>query len=148
MAKYVCHRTNRLTEGGGTTVLVHCGMDQYAVPVQGLKHLEATAIHVMQASKPVKILAVFLSPSWPLFASDLSACLGGSLPTLMADDLNSKHVDWNSRLITIRGRLLRDYADENCLIYGLKTPTTLSYNSSATPDVLDIVLMKDLVTPV
>jgi hypothetical protein len=27
------------------------------------------------------------------FASDFSACLGGSLPALMAGDLNAKHVD-------------------------------------------------------
>ena len=117
MAKYVCHRTDRLTEGGGTDVLVRRGIDHYAVPVQGLKHLEATAIHVMLASKPVKILAVFLPPCRPLFASDLSACLGGSLPTLMAGDLNAKNVDWNSRLITTRSRLLHDYADENSVSY-------------------------------
>jgi hypothetical protein len=37
---------------------------------------------------------------------------------LMAGDLNAKDVDWNSRLITTRVRLLRDYADrKSCLIY-------------------------------
>jgi hypothetical protein len=105
MENYVYHRTDRLTEGGGT-------------PVLGLKHMETTAIQVMLASKPVKIVEVYLSPSQALCASDLSASLGGSLPTLMAGDLNTKHVHWNSRLITTRGRLLRDYANENsCLIY-------------------------------
>jgi len=38
-------------------------------------------------------------------ALDLSSCLGGGLTVLMVGDLNAKHVDWNSRLITIRGRL-------------------------------------------
>ena len=67
----------------------------------------------------------------------------------MAGDLNAKHVDCNSRLITTRDRLLRDYADRrSCLIYGPDSPTTISYNPSATPDVLDIVLTKNLVTPV
>jgi len=33
--------------------------------------------------------------------------------------LNTKHVDWITRLKTIRGKLLRDYAEENsCLIFG------------------------------
>jgi len=105
MENYVYHRTNRLTEGGGT-------------PVHGLKHLETTAIRVMLASKPVKIMEVYLLPSQLLRASDLSASLGGGLCTLMAGDLNTKHVHWNSRLITTRGGLLHDYADENsCLIY-------------------------------
>jgi len=57
-------------------------------------------------------------------------------------------VESNSRLVTKRGRLLREYADKNsCLIYGLKTPT-IPYNPYATPDVLDCVIMKDLVTSV
>ena len=67
----------------------------------------------------------------------------------MAGDLNTKQTNWNSRLTTTRGRRLRDYANEHsCLIYGPDTPTTIPCNSSATPDVLDIVLTKYLVTPV
>ena len=62
---------------------------------------------------------------------------------------NAKHVDWNSRLTTRRGKLLRDYADENsCLIFGPDTPTTNPYNPSATPDVLDIAVTKDVPFPV
>jgi len=56
--------------------------------------------------------------------------------------------EWNSRLVTKRGRLLCDNGDRNsCLIYGPNTPTSIPYNPSATPDVLDIVITKDLVTP-
>jgi hypothetical protein len=84
-----------------------------------------------------------------MVASDLPECLGGGLPVLMAGDPNVKHIEWNSRLVTKRGRLLRDYADKNsCLIYGPNTPTSVPYNPSATPDVLEIVITKDLVTPV
>ena len=56
-------------------------------------------------NKPVKILPAYLSPSRPLIASDLSACFGGILPVLMVGDLNAKHVEWNSRLITKKGRV-------------------------------------------
>jgi hypothetical protein len=46
------------------------------------------------------------------------------------------------------GKLLRDYADENfCLIFGLDTPTRNPYNPSATSDVLNIVITKDLSFP-
>ena len=63
----------------------------------------------------------------------------------MAGNLNAKHVDWNSRLMTRRGKLLRDYAGENsCLIFGPDTPTTKPQNSSVPPDVLDIAIVKDL----
>jgi hypothetical protein len=84
-----------------------------------------------------------------MIGADLTACFDGGLPVLMAGDLNAKHVDWNSRLTTRRGKLLRDYADENsCLIFGPDTPTTNPYNSSATPDVLDIAVTKELPFPV
>jgi hypothetical protein len=77
----VCHRTNRLTEGGGTVTLVRHGRDHHAVPIQGLEYL-----------------AVYLSPSLPLLDTDLSTCLGGGLPVLMAGDLNAKHVEWRGSL--------------------------------------------------
>jgi hypothetical protein len=79
------------------------------LPVPGLNHLEATAIQVILAGRPVLILAAYLSTSHPLIGADLTACFGGGLLVLMAGDLNAKHVDWNSRLTTRRGKLLRDY---------------------------------------
>jgi hypothetical protein len=67
----------------------------------------------------------------------------------MARYHNAKHKDWKSRLTTARGSLLRDYADRNsCLIHGLDSPTTAPYTHNATPDVLEIVVVKDFVLPV
>jgi hypothetical protein len=149
LANYVCHRTDRPTPGGGTAILVRRGIVHHSVPVPGLTHLEATAIQTALAGKPVIILAAYLSPCRPLIGADLDACFGGGLPVLLAGDLNAKHVDWNSRLTTRRGKLLRDYADVNsCLIFGPDTPTTNPYNPTATPDVLDIVVTRDLHSPV
>jgi hypothetical protein len=97
----------------------------------------------MLASCPLKILAVFLSPSWPIVEPHLSACFDGRLQVLKVGDLNAKYVDWNSRPTTTRGKLLRDYASGNSsLIYRPDTPTT-PHHSSATSDVLDIVSTKD-----
>ena len=58
--------------------------------VPGLTCLEATAIQVMLADKPVKILAAYLSPSRLLTGVDLIACFSGGLPILLAGDLNAK----------------------------------------------------------
>jgi len=149
LANYVCHRTDRSTTGGGTAILIRRGIVHHSVPVPGLNHLEATAIQVTLAGKPVLILVAYLSPSPPLIGADLTACFGGGLPFLMADDLNAKHVDWNSRLNTRRGKLLRDNADGNsCLIFGPDSPTNNLYNPLVTPDVLDIVITKNLSFPV
>jgi exonuclease III len=62
---YVCHRTERPTPGGGRAVLVHKGIDHYAVSVSGLQHLEATAIHLVLATRPVKLVSAYLSPTRP-----------------------------------------------------------------------------------
>jgi exonuclease III len=84
LANYICQRTDRPTEGGGTAILVRRGIDHYAVPVLGLTQLEATAVHIILASGPLKMLAVYLSPSRPIVGSDLSAFFGGRFPVLMA----------------------------------------------------------------
>ena len=102
-ANYVCHLTDRLTAGGGTAILVRRGRVHHSVPVPGLNHLKATAIQVALASKPVKILAAYLSPSRPLIGKDLSACFGGGFLVLIAGDLHTKHVEWKSRLSKDRG---------------------------------------------
>jgi len=149
LANYVCHRTDRPTAEGGTANLVRRCIVHHSVPVSGLNHLKSTAIQVILAGRPVKILAAYLCPTRPLIGADLTACFGGGLPVLMAGDLNAKHVDWNSRLNTRRGKILRDYAEENPrLIFEPDTPTTNPYNSSATPDVLDIAIVMELPFPV
>jgi hypothetical protein len=67
----------------------------------------------------------------------------------MVGDLNAKHADWKSRLITTRGALIRNYASRNaCLIYGPDSPATLPYQLNTKPDVLDIVYVKDFILPV
>jgi hypothetical protein len=53
-SRTVFHRTDRSARGGGTAILVRSGLDHYAVPVSGLQHLEATAIHLVLANGPVK----------------------------------------------------------------------------------------------
>jgi hypothetical protein len=148
-ANYVCHRTDRPTSGGGTAILVHKGIDHYAVPVSGLQHLEATAIHLVLATRPVKLVSAYLAPTRPVIESDLTECMSGGIPVLMAGDLNAKHKEWNFRLTTARGSPLLDYADRNsCLVYGPDSPTTSPYTHNATPDDLDTVVVNDFVLPV
>jgi hypothetical protein len=148
-AIYVCHRTDRPTPGDGTAILVHKGIDHYAVPVSGLQYLEATAIHLVLATRQEKLVSAYLAPTRPLIESVLNDYLSGGIPVLMAGDLNAKHKELNSTLPPARGLLLRDYADRNsCLIYGPDSPTTAHYTHIATPDVLDIVVVKDFFLPV
>ena len=60
-------------------------------------------------------------------------------------DLNTKYVQWNLRLNTRRGKLLLEYANENTsLSFGPDTQIINPSNPSATPDLLDNVIKKNL----
>jgi hypothetical protein len=102
LANFVWHSTDRPTAGGGTAILVTRGIVHHLVPVPGLTYMEATAMQVTMAGRPVEILAVYLSPSRPLIGSDFTACFSGELPVLTAGDLNVKHADYNSQITTRR----------------------------------------------
>jgi hypothetical protein len=77
LANYVCHRTDRPTAGGGIAILVPRGIVHHSVPVPGLTHLEATAVQVTLAGRPVKILAAYLSHFRPVIGATLITCFGG-----------------------------------------------------------------------
>jgi hypothetical protein len=57
LAHYVCHHIDRLIAGCAKAILVRRGTVHQSVSVPGLTHLEATAIQVILAGKPVKTLA-------------------------------------------------------------------------------------------
>jgi hypothetical protein len=92
LVDYVCHRTGRLNAAGRTSILVHLDIVYHSVHIQALTQKEATAIQVMLAGKPVKILAAYISPSRPLICVELSTCFCSVLPVLLVGDLNAKHV--------------------------------------------------------
>jgi len=72
--------------------------------------------------------ARFRLPSRPLIGAELTANFDGGMPGFISGHLNAKHVDWNSRLNTRRGKLLRNYVDkDSCLIFGPDTPITNPY---------------------
>ena len=83
-----------------------------------------------------------------IIMSDLALCLRGGLPVLMVGDVNSKHVDWNFRLIILRNNLLRELADRVLLDLWAGFTHHCPVQSFCHPDVLGIVLTKDSHTPV
>jgi hypothetical protein len=48
--------------GEGTAILVRRGIDYYALPVSGRQHLKDTAIYLVLATRPVKLVVAYLSP--------------------------------------------------------------------------------------
>ena len=56
LANYFCHRTERLTAGGGTAILVRLVIVHHSLAIPGLTHLVATAVQTILAGKQEKIL--------------------------------------------------------------------------------------------
>ena len=61
-------------------ILVRRGINHYALPVSNLQQLEASAICANIDGRPVKLVAVYLSPLRSLLDADLSECFGGGKP--------------------------------------------------------------------
>jgi hypothetical protein len=74
-ANYVCHRTDRSLSAGG--------IDHYVVPVSGLQHLEATAIHAVLVNRPEKVMAACILPT--LTESDLTRVPDRELPCIAGE---------------------------------------------------------------
>jgi hypothetical protein len=72
VANYVFHGTVLPTAGGIIANPVCRGVELYAVPLSCLQHLEATAIHLVLATKSEQLVAAYLSPTRTLIDSDLT----------------------------------------------------------------------------
>ena len=87
--------------------------------------------------------ALYLSPCKPFDAEDFDKLtrLSVSKRFILGGDLNCKHTDWNSRVVTRRGKQLAKHADKNnYAISAPDRPTYYSNRMNCSPDVLDILL--------
>ena len=87
--------------------------------------------------------AVYQRPSKPFEEADYDTLIGlaKSKKFIFGGDLNAKHTDWNSRLISLRGRKLARHVDRNkYAISAPDSPTCYPHQRNAKPDVLDIFL--------
>ena len=64
-------------------ILVHHGINHYAIPVSILQQLTATVICANVGARPVKLMAVYLSLHY-LVDADLCECFGRRKPVFLA----------------------------------------------------------------
>ena len=128
-------------------ILVHRLIGLYALLVFNPQQQTASCANV--SGRPLKLMAVYLSPPRFLYYAGLCECFGGLSPTFLACDMNSKYREWNSKVNTPRGVLLREFASANsCIVYGPDVPTTVPSCPTHTPDVLYIVVVEHFVLSV
>jgi hypothetical protein len=68
--------------GGRTETPVNGGIDHCAVTALDVHHIEATAVHVVSATRPVKLVAAYLSPTRHSMESDVTRLTRWRIPRL------------------------------------------------------------------
>ena len=108
-----------------------------------LNSLQATAIKFELDGLETVVGALYHSPSKPFVEEDFDKLIRLSVSKrfILGGDLNCKHTDWNSRVVTRKGKQLAKHADKySYAISAPDRPTYYSNRSNCTPDVLDILL--------
>lgn len=90
---------------GGTAIFILNKIVHHAVTIKTTS-IDNTTIHIAINNKEMKISAVYKSPATALQLVDIDNLLYPTLPTILAGDLNSKHLFWHSYTINTAGRVL------------------------------------------
>lgn len=141
---YSVYRSDRVTLGGGTAILINRDLKHHEVFLPKLSSLEANAVVLNTRKGDIRVISVYKSPATPLEVGDLDLIFSDPTPTIVAGDLNCKHPHWNSRLTNSNGKLLFNHMTRHGFsIYGPTKPTHYP-DSGKRPDVLDIVITNNL----
>jgi endonuclease/exonuclease/phosphatase family metal-dependent hydrolase len=145
MAGYDIYRVDRPTLGGGTAIVVRRSCKSHEIPLPALNTMEAVGVQVETPSGPLRLIAAYIRPQAKLHTSDFDKLLDTTLPTIIAGDLNAKHTSWNSRVCNTKGRSLYSHScKSDFIVAGPLEPTHHSNVLSHRPDVLDIVVYKNI----
>ncbi|GJQ88044.1 hypothetical protein Trydic_g12966 [Trypoxylus dichotomus] len=117
---YIAYRTDRNTKpGGGTAIL----------------------------SAIVALYAAYSSPQNDIKEADIHAVFNSHHPTSLTGDLKSKYPQWDSKTLNRKGKQLKENSDERNLTVDAPTEDTHIHTPSGSTDVLDLVILKNLMTP-
>ncbi|KAJ1141152.1 hypothetical protein NDU88_007487 [Pleurodeles waltl] len=146
LANHRVYRTDRATgaKGRGTAVIVSTKVKHHEIALPPVGSVEATGIQIQTTAGPLRLNTAY-SPPGKLCPKDLDTLLDPSIPTLIGGDLNAKHQCWNSRTANSKGHaLLAHSKKEDFVVAGPTQPTHYPGSALHKPDVLDIVVMKNL----
>jgi len=128
---------------GGTAILINRRIIHHPVKIK-TSSMTNTSVHIHLGNEELRLVAVYKNPNTSLQTTDLDALLDTSHKTIIAGDLNAKHLSWNSRINNSSGNKLSRYLDDklNITVASPTTPTHYPNNPNHLPDILDIAIMK------
>ncbi|GJQ70067.1 hypothetical protein Trydic_g22546 [Trypoxylus dichotomus] len=93
------------------------------------------------------LYAAYSSPQNNIEETDIDAVFNSQHPTILTGDLNSKHLQWNSKTLNRKGKQLKTIVDERNLTVDAPTEDTHIHTPTGSTNVLDLVILKNVTTP-
>ena len=130
---------------GGTALYVRKGIPHHRLNVPAFTKLEATVIKITIPNLvPIALASVYISPvNRTIFpSSELEALLGLCSNMIIAGDLNSRHLDWDTATNQYGAALKRLAQCAKLRIVAPPTPT--HYKAGSNPTVIDLALFRNI----
>ena len=131
---------------GGTAVIIKNDIKHHLHSQTNQKHLQATTVTIQTNGNNFQISAVYTPPrhkmtlkKWEVYFQSLGN------KYIAAGDFNAKHMLWDSRINTPRGRTLEKcIRNSNLNVLSTGRPTYWPTDLNKTPDLLDFAVTKGL----
>jgi reverse transcriptase-like protein/endonuclease/exonuclease/phosphatase family protein len=114
---------------------------EYHINTQHIHNTSATIYTKHNGN--ITVRCVYKRPGAPVLEEDVDALISGERKIVLIGDLNSKNVNWNSRLTNTFGRRLEQFTEaRNATVVAPNTPTHYPDNPENRPDVIDVAVLK------
>lgn len=134
------------TSHGGSAVIIRKSIKHHVLNEYRTEQIQATTVAVEDKCGFFNLSAVYCPPRHKIDSAIFKqyfSTLGGRF--IAGGDWNAKHVHWGSRIISPRGRQLKQCLDENNL-HSISTgePTNWPTDPKRKPDLIDFYIAKGL----
>ena len=130
---------------GGTGIIIKSSIKHYELPSFQKDYLRATSVVIEDRHGTITTSAVYCPPRHSIvkgnFDNFLDA-LGNRFIT--GGDYNAKHIQWGSRLVTVRGKNLLNLITNNLNYLTTYEPTYWPTDTNKIPDLLDFFITKNI----
>lgn len=144
------YRNDRLsaTAAGGVAILVHKDIKHTLINSPTSNDLETIAITTKINNKDTTIISAYKPPNKLFPRKIYTEIFGNNDNIMLIGDLNSKHCGWGCNTTTPQGQNLLNLATTlNLSIMAPIEPTHYPYNNNIIPDILDILITKNIDFP-
>lgn len=149
--KYETYRNDRISQeaSGGVAIAIKKSLRHNSYSLPSLTSIEAVCVQIyLENSTTMKIISAYKPPNLRLSENDIRVMFEGNDPTIALGDFNCKSTLWGCRTNNPNGTRLEAMSlNHNVVVIAPDEPTHYPYRNDHQPDILDIMLLKNAITP-